>query len=85
MARRGNGDEGTADGTGPSEHVDLIPREFVRALAVWSLIPSYMLAGGLLGYLADRLVGVFPYITGAGLLAALVMAVRDMLRLRDEF
>lgn len=70
--------------TGPREHVDMIPREFLRVISVWSLIPSYLLAGGLLGYFADRLLGWFPYVTGLGLLLALVFAVRDMLRLRDE-
>ena len=67
-----------------SKNVDLIPREFLRVIAVWSLIPSYLAAGGLIGYLMDRMLGWFPYVTGAGLLVALVMAVRDMYRLRDE-
>ena len=62
----------------------LIPREFLRVIAVWSLIPSYLLAGGLAGYLADRWLGWFPYLTGAGLLLALIVAVKDMMRLRDE-
>lgn len=63
---------------------EMIPRGFLRIIAVWSLIPSYLVAGGFLGFLADRAVGSFPYITGLALLAALVLAVRDMLRLRDE-
>ncbi|MBE0476311.1 MAG: hypothetical protein IBX62_04330 [Coriobacteriia bacterium] len=62
---------------------DLIPREFLRSIAVWSLIPSYLVAGGFFGYLADNWLGWFPYLTGAGLLFALFVAVRDMLRLRE--
>lgn len=66
---------------GPGE---LIPREYLRVIAVWSLIPSYMVAGGFLGYLADRWFGTFPYLTGLGFLLALAVAVRDMLRLREH-
>lgn len=64
---------------------ELIPREFLRAIGIWSLIPSYLLAGGLLGYGLDRLAGTFPIFVGVGLVVALVMAVRDMMRLRDSF
>ncbi len=56
----------------------------VKAVAVWSLIPSYMLAGGLLGYGLDRWLHTFPLFTGAGLVVAFGFAVRDLLRLRDE-
>jgi hypothetical protein len=80
----GNDGSGTAGGPPRHEHVDLIPREFLRVIAIWSLIPSYSAAGALVGYLADRFLGWFPYLTGAGLLIALVMAVRDVYRLRDE-
>jgi len=66
------------------KHVDLIPPEFLRVIAVWSLIPSYIAVGGFIGYLIDRAFGWFPYVTGVGLLVALIMAVRDMYRLRDE-
>ena len=83
MADSGEG-PGTAGGPVRHDHVDLIPREFLRVIAIWSLIPSYSAAGGFLGYLADRFLGWFPYLTGAGLLIALVMAVRDVYRLRDE-
>jgi len=70
---------------GPSQkRPGLIPPDFLKVIAVWSLIPSYLLAGAVLGYLADTGLGWFPYLTGAGLLVALVVAVRDMLRLRDE-
>jgi F0F1-type ATP synthase assembly protein I len=62
---------------------DLIPREFLRAIAVWSLIPAYLLAGAFLGWLVDRWLGTWPFGAGIGLLVALGFAVRDMLRLRD--
>lgn len=62
---------------------ELLPREFLRVIAVWSLIPSYLLAGALIGYALDRWLGLFPYLTGVGLLLALLLATRDMLRLRD--
>lgn len=62
---------------------DLISREFLRIIAIWSLIPSYLLAGGFVGYWVDRWLKSFPYVTGILLLLALVLAVRDMLRLRE--
>lgn len=80
----GSGGGGAAGKPDPREHVDLIPREFLRIIAVWSLVPSYLAAGGIIGYVIDRFTGLFPYITGVGLLVALAMAVRDMYRLRDE-
>jgi hypothetical protein len=70
-------------GNPDERHRDLIPREFLRVIAVWSLIPSYALAGGLLGYAADKWLHTFPYLTAVGLLLALILAVRDMYRLRD--
>lgn len=69
---------------GVRPHAELIPREYLRVIAVWSLIPSYLVAGGFLGWLFDRWLGYFPYLTAAGLLGALLMATRDMLRLRDQ-
>ncbi|HEY5541108.1 MAG TPA: hypothetical protein VIL41_06615 [Coriobacteriia bacterium] len=63
---------------------DLIPREFLRVIAVWSLIPAYMLAGAFLGFLADRFLHTSPFGIGVGLLLALGLAVHDMLRLRDS-
>jgi hypothetical protein len=62
----------------------MIPPEFLKIVAVWSLIPSYMLAGGLIGYGLDRWLNVFPLFTGAGIVVAFAFAIRDMLRLRDE-
>ena len=63
---------------------DLIPREFLRVIAVWSLIPAYLLAGAFLGWLADSWLHSSPYGVGVGLIIALAVAVKDMLRLRDE-
>jgi hypothetical protein len=60
-----------------------LPPEYLRPIAVWSLIPSYLIAGGFLGYMADAWFHTFPYITGVGLILALIMATRDMLRLKD--
>lgn len=74
---------GSAD-TGRRPHQDLIPREFLRVIAVWSLIPAYLLAGAFVGWLFDRWLHSFPFGIGIGLVLALVLAVRDMLRLRDE-
>ncbi len=63
----------------------MIPGSFLRILAVWSLIPAYLAAGGLIGFALDRWWNTFPYVTGLGLILALVIAVKDMLRLRDYF
>ncbi len=57
---------------------------FLKSLAVWSLIPTYSLAGGLIGYGLDRWLHAFPFFTGAGIVVAFGLAIRDMLRLRDE-
>jgi hypothetical protein len=80
----GSGGPGAAGSSGPHGHVEMIPKEFLRVIAIWSLVPSYLLAGGLLGYLGDRFLGTSPYLVGLGLLVALAAAVRDMYRLRDE-
>ena len=78
--------QGPRHSAGPSpQHVDLIPREFLRAIAVWSLIPAYMLAGAFLGWLVDTWLHTSPYGIGVGLILALGLAVRDMLRLRDSW
>ncbi len=63
----------------------MIPGSFLRILAVWSLIPAYLAAGGLIGFALDRWWNTFPYVTGLGLIVALAIAVKDMLRLRDYF
>lgn len=60
------------------------PMRPLRLIAVWSLIPSYSLAGGLVGYGLDRWLHTFPFITGGGIIVAFGFAIRDMLRLKDE-
>lgn len=60
------------------------PLRPLKLIAIWSLIPSYSLAGGLIGYGLDRWLRTFPFITGAGIVIAFALAIRDMLRLRDE-
>jgi F0F1-type ATP synthase assembly protein I len=56
----------------------------LRILVVWSLIPTYMLAGGAIGYGLDRWLKIFPLFTAVGLLVAFGFAIRDMLKLRKE-
>jgi hypothetical protein len=84
MAHHEVGDAGAARDASQQGKPELIPRDFLRVIAVWSLIPSYLLAGGLIGYLLDQWLGWFPYLTGACLLLALIVAVRDMNRLSKE-
>jgi len=67
------------------QHIGAIPPEFLRVIAVWSLIPAYLLAGGFLGYLVDRWLNSWPYGLAIGIMVALGFAVRDMLRLRDSW
>lgn len=62
----------------------MISPEFLKLLAIWSLIPTYLLAGGGIGYGLDRWLHTFPLFTGLGLVVAFGFAIRDMLRLRDE-
>jgi F0F1-type ATP synthase assembly protein I len=64
---------------------ELVPREYLRAIAYWAIVPGYILAGAFVGWLLDQWLGTFPYLIGVSLLVALVMAVRDMNRLKDEF
>jgi F0F1-type ATP synthase assembly protein I len=75
---------GGRDATGQRRNVDLVPREYLRAIALWSLVPAYAVAGALLGFLADQWLDTFPFGMGVGLIVALILAVRDMIRLRDE-
>lgn len=56
----------------------------IKMIAVWSLIPSYSLAGGLLGYGLDHLLHTFPLIMTGGLIIGFALAVRDMLKLKNE-
>lgn len=76
----------TETGGGPAggRGFGLIPQEYLRIIAIWSLVPSYALAGAFLGYLADRALHTAPYLMGAGLLLSLVFSVRDIIRLREE-
>jgi F0F1-type ATP synthase assembly protein I len=64
---------------------DLFSPKFLKIIAIWSLIPSYLVAGGGIGYGVDRWLKTFPYFTGAGLLLGFSLAVRDMLRLKKEW
>jgi hypothetical protein len=84
MAHHEIGDAGAAGDASQDRKLEIIPRDYLRVIAVWSLIPSYLLAGGLIGYMLDRWLGWFPYMTGACLLLALIVAVRDMNRLSKE-
>ncbi len=63
----------------------LISPEFVRIITLWSVIPAYIIAGGALGWLADKWLGTSPYLLGLGLLIALILAVRDVARIRREW
>jgi len=56
----------------------------LKLLTIWSLIPTYSLAGGLIGYGLDRWLHLFPILTGCGIAIGFAFAIRDMLRLRDE-
>jgi hypothetical protein len=56
----------------------------LKLVVVWSLIPTYSLGGGLIGWGLDRWLHTFPFLTGAGIVIAFGLAIRDMLRLRDE-
>lgn len=72
-------------GDGSRKNVDLIPPEFLHVIAIWSIVPAYLIMGAFFGWLLDRWLGTAPYLMGLALLAALALAVRDMYRLRNEF
>jgi len=63
----------------------LLSTDLLKVVAIWSLIPSYSIAGGAVGYGLDRWFDTFPFLTSVGLLFALALAVRDMMRLKDVF
>ena len=63
----------------------LISTKLLKIVAIWSLIPSYIAAGGAIGYGLDKWLSTFPYLTGAGILVAFGFAVRDMMRLKKEW
>lgn len=56
----------------------------LKLVAIWSVVPTYSVAGGLIGYALDRWLHTFPLVTGAGIIVAFGFAVRDLLKLRDE-
>ena len=51
---------------------------------MWSVIPLYAIAGAFLGWLVDQWLGTYPYGIGVGLILALVWAIRDVMRLRED-
>jgi F0F1-type ATP synthase assembly protein I len=63
----------------------LMSPEFLRIITLWSVIPAYLIAGAALGWLADKWLGTSPYLLGLGLLLALILAVRDVARIRREW
>ena len=63
----------------------LISTKLLKIVAVWSLIPSYIAGGGAIGFGLDKWLTTFPYLTGAGILVAFSLAVRDMMRLKKEW
>jgi F0F1-type ATP synthase assembly protein I len=63
----------------------LISTKLLKIVAIWSLIPSYLVAGGAIGYVLDKWFTTFPLLTGAGILVAFSFAVHDMLRLKKEW
>ena len=63
----------------------LISTKLLKIVAIWSLIPIYIAAGGAIGYCLDKWLTTFPYLTGAGILVAFSFAVRDMMRLKKEW
>mgnify|MGYP005810131839 CR=1 FL=1 len=56
----------------------------LKLVAIWCLIPSYLLGGGLIGYGLDRWLHTFPFLLGAGMVVGFSLAIRDLLKLRDE-
>jgi len=74
----------TADPGARHDDSELLDAKYLRIVAIWSLVPGYTIAGGLIGYFLDKWFGTWPFIFSACLAIALVLAVRDMLRLRKE-
>ena len=62
---------------------DLISRDFMRLVAIWSIVPTWIIGGAFLGWLVDLWLHTFPYGMGVGLLVGLILAVRDMMRLKS--
>jgi F0F1-type ATP synthase assembly protein I len=63
---------------------DLVSRDFMRLITVWSIVPAWLIGGAFLGWLFTLwLPSTYPYAIGVGLVLGLVMSVRDVLRIRD--
>lgn len=71
------------DDIGEAKHPDLISRDFMRLIAIWSIIPAWLIGGAFLGWLVDQWLHTFPYGVGIGLVVGLALSVRDVMRLRD--
>jgi F0F1-type ATP synthase assembly protein I len=63
---------------------DLVSRDFMRLVAIWSIVPAWLIGGAFLGWLVDMWLHTFPYGVGIGLVVGLVLSVRDVMRLRDS-
>jgi F0F1-type ATP synthase assembly protein I len=63
---------------------DLISRDFMRLVAIWSIVPAWLIGGAFLGWLVDLWLHTFPYGVGIGLIVGLALSVRDVMRLRDS-
>jgi len=63
----------------------LISTKLLKIVAIWSLIPSYLVAGGAVGYGLDTWLATYPFLTGAGILVAFSLAVHDMMKLKKEW
>jgi F0F1-type ATP synthase assembly protein I len=64
---------------------ELLSTKLLKVISIWSLMPSYLAAGGAIGYGLDKWLKTFPYLTGVGLFVGFCLAVRDMLRLKKEW
>lgn len=72
------------DDFGDVKRPDLISRDFMRLIAIWSIVPAWLIGGAFLGWLVDQWLHTFPYGIGVGLVLGLALSVRDVMRLRDS-
>jgi F0F1-type ATP synthase assembly protein I len=72
------------DELGGDHKPDLISRDFMRLIAIWSIVPAWLIGGAFLGWLVDLWLHTFPYGVGIGLIVGLALSVRDVMRLRDS-
>ena len=77
-------DQSKLDAPDDGRKPDLISRDFMRLVAIWSIVPTWLIGGALLGWLFDLWLGTSPYGIGVGLIIGLALAVRDIMRLRDS-